>query len=97
MVLIVVPTIFLEKSNSIQALYYVMGKGFLVKWLFSQDEILYKFASGILYFNVGTHFNPKQVFPEQENIHEDSGWLICLIITYIASTYYLHTYNVYSM
>lgn len=66
MVLIVVPTIFLEKSNSIQASYYVMAR-------VSQDEILYKFASGILYFNVGTHSNPKQVFPEQENIHEDSG------------------------
>ena len=73
-------------------------KGFLAKWLFPQDEILYKFASGILYFNVGTHSNPKQVFPEQENIHEDSGWLICLIITYIASTYYIHILsNVYSM
>ena len=73
MVLIVVPTIFLEKSNSIQALYYVTARVSSQNDFFPQDEILYKFASGILYFNVGTHSNPKQVFPEQENIHEDSG------------------------
>ena len=81
---------FLGKIQFHPSIILCYGKGFLTKWLFSQDEILYKFASGILYFNVDTHFNPKQVFPEQENIHEDSGWLICLIITYIASTYYIH-------
>ena len=51
----------------------MLWQGFPRKMTFSQDEILYKFASGLLYFNVGTHSNPKQVFPEQENIHEDSG------------------------